>query len=442
MMGESNRDSNCIIMEDGQRITLPSMNALPYRYQGVLGAGASATVEEVMDIVSQKIYARKVIRNVSTYDLAKAQQQFHNEVDIMRRLKQHHHIIRVHASYICGRNLGFILEPVADGGNLADFLHNIRDSGRDANPEEQKLLTRAFGCLAGGLQYIHLQAVRHKDIKPQNILIHQGRIVYTDFGVSYDGNISGQSTTTGKPNGFTRRYCAPEVADWGPRNRKADIFSLGCVYMEILHVLESSILTKELMADNFHVNIDFIMASLVGIVDREDLHCREEMLPLLHVCRLLVKMLQRDPADRPFAQSAFRHFARCGLVKFQGLLLFPSTFLCDNCLIMEDALPEMTTMQITDDSSLDNISRYPLSYTQDILQKSNSMKVSQPSALSGLNTSRIVCGLPQSSVQHSHEDTSLETAAGTNGISLSIPPIPSSYSCIKVISRQLQHLKQ
>ncbi|KAF2003969.1 hypothetical protein P154DRAFT_572432 [Amniculicola lignicola CBS 123094] len=32
---------------------------------------------------------------------------------------------------------------------------------------------------------------------------------------------------------YTDRYRAPEVADWEPRNRKSDVYSLGCVFIEI-----------------------------------------------------------------------------------------------------------------------------------------------------------------------------------------------------------------
>jgi hypothetical protein len=37
---------------------------------------------------------------------------------------------------------------------------------------------------------------------------------------------------------FARRYCAPEVAEWAKRNRKSYVFSLRCVFIEILAVLE------------------------------------------------------------------------------------------------------------------------------------------------------------------------------------------------------------
>ena len=148
----------------------------------------------------------------------------------MKRLSGHQHIIRYAASYRCGREIAFLVEPVADSGSLADLLQDIRDKGQPSLAERQILL-HSIGCLAEGLAFIHGKTIRHKDIKPENILIHQGKVVYTDFGVAFDGSDVGSATTIGIPDGFSRRYCAPEVVarQPGPRNERTDIFSLGCV---------------------------------------------------------------------------------------------------------------------------------------------------------------------------------------------------------------------
>jgi serine/threonine protein kinase len=106
--------------------------------------------------------------------------------------------------------------------------------------------------LASALAFIHKQTIRHKDIKPQNILIHRGEAMYTDFGLSYDFGDTGRSTTTGVPQGLTRRYCAPEVAEWGNRNSKSDVFSLGCVFIEICLALANDASYDQMYERDFH----------------------------------------------------------------------------------------------------------------------------------------------------------------------------------------------
>ena len=109
-----------------------------------------------------------------------------------------------------------------------------------------------FPCLAQALKFIHNHATRHMDIKPKNIFIKErlsnvntGRryhIYIADFGTSSSYiDVSQTAAWTGK----TLKYCAPEVSPsnsstnplvskWG---RPADVFSLGCVYAEMLTVL-------------------------------------------------------------------------------------------------------------------------------------------------------------------------------------------------------------
>jgi serine/threonine protein kinase len=72
-------------------------------------------------------------------------------------------------------------------------------------------------------------------------------MIFTDFGIAFDA--SGQdTTTTGAPGAFTDRYRAPEVADESRRNRKSDVFSLGCVFLEVKQLLapDANIETSDL----------------------------------------------------------------------------------------------------------------------------------------------------------------------------------------------------
>ncbi|KAH6859117.1 kinase-like domain-containing protein, partial [Alternaria rosae] len=229
-----------------------------YQHMRMLGHGGSASVEQVLDLVTGSVFARKIIRNVYSRNVEDAKRKLLNEIRIMQRLP-HHHIVRVHSTRIEGRELTMILDPAADGGDLANYLQNYRDQGFHSlgediskeNARQNRVLRRSFGCLASALDFIHRQTVRHKDIKPQNILIHKGKVMYTDFGLSYDFGVTGRSTTTGNPQGITRRYCAPEVAEWGRRNTKSDVFSLGCVFIEMVLALENDASYDQIYEGNF-----------------------------------------------------------------------------------------------------------------------------------------------------------------------------------------------
>jgi serine/threonine protein kinase len=100
------------------------------------------------------------------------------------------------------------MTPVADM-DLARYLTADIDL-----QDRQICLRRFFGCLANAVAYLHRMEVRHKDIKPQKILVKGRNVLLTDFGTSHNWSDSTRSGTSGTVPVFTRKYCAPEVADY------------------------------------------------------------------------------------------------------------------------------------------------------------------------------------------------------------------------------------
>lgn len=140
---------------------------------------------------------------------------------------QHVHVVEVLGSYSRGKSSSILLLPLADK-DLGDFMEEL---DRDV-PSQVELLVKWTVCLVEGLHYIHSQHVKHKDIKPQNLLVHGEKILYTDFGIAHD--FEGSVSVTAGNTGMTRRHSAPEVVAGDERSRAADIFSLGCVFLEML----------------------------------------------------------------------------------------------------------------------------------------------------------------------------------------------------------------
>jgi serine/threonine protein kinase len=294
-----------IRFQEGDDLIIPDVSQLPFKLLRNLGHGHSGTVEEVENVITGAVFARKTIKIRGQRAKTATENIFKNEVKIIRGLSKHHHIIRVFATYMAKREVGIILDPVADEGDLSHFLELIEDIRlSDASdirlPRLLEVLDRAFGCLAGGLAFMHQQKVRHKDIKPQNILVHQGSVIYTDFGYSLDSSHMSRSTTEGQPDALTKRYSAPEVLECDQRNSSSDVFSLGCVYLEML-AAKSSDSTFIPYEKSFSEDLDNVHRYLHSSKSRADISM---------ICSTIVSMTEHERNTRVKAAHVLEAFCK------------------------------------------------------------------------------------------------------------------------------------
>lgn len=222
--GEEYKDRHYSVLE-GNKLFLKS------EYLGDRQAG-SHPVDRV--ICAPKLaFARKIIVKYPGFDKNESVKDVENEIKIMRQLK-HQHIVRLMGSYTDNRHIGLIMSPVAER-NLESFL--------EAPLPTVGVLQRFFGCLAAAVQYLHQHEIQHRDIKPANILIKDSNVYLCDFGISKSWTSNIRPTTYGHVGG-TLRYCAPELRrePGAPHNYKLDIWSLGCVFVEIWTVMNGRLL--------------------------------------------------------------------------------------------------------------------------------------------------------------------------------------------------------
>jgi eukaryotic-like serine/threonine-protein kinase len=162
--------------------------------------------------------------------------RFHREAQVLAALN-HPHIAAIHGLEDAGGSQVLVLELV-DGETLASRLK------RGPLPIDEALaLARQ---IADALGAAHEKGIIHRDLKPANIaLSSQDQVKLLDFGlarvfepsagsdISNSPTLTFQATQVGVVLG-TAAYMSPEQAKGRVADKRADIFSFGCVLYEML----------------------------------------------------------------------------------------------------------------------------------------------------------------------------------------------------------------
>uniref|UniRef100_A0A667X378 mitogen-activated protein kinase kinase kinase n=1 Tax=Myripristis murdjan TaxID=586833 RepID=A0A667X378_9TELE len=107
-------------------------------------------------------------------------------------------------------------------------LYEVLRAGRKITPS--LLMDWAMG-IAGGMNYLHLHKIIHRDLKSPNMLItYDDAVKISDFGTSKE--LSDKSTKMSFAG--TVAWMAPEVIRNEPVSEKVDIWSFGVVLWEML----------------------------------------------------------------------------------------------------------------------------------------------------------------------------------------------------------------
>ena len=194
-----------------------------YRLTEQIGMGGMAIVYKAVDLRTGHNVAVKVLRQEFNED-AEFIGRFQREAEAASKMT-HHNIVNLLDVGMDGENRYLVMEYV-QGKTLKEV---INERGRLSAPLSCQIAIRILSAL----EHAHRNGIVHRDIKPQNILVHaDGHIKVSDFGIA---RIADSSTLTrGDMVMGSVHYFSPEQARGEAANATSDIYSTGVVLYEML----------------------------------------------------------------------------------------------------------------------------------------------------------------------------------------------------------------
>lgn len=259
----------------GGHVEFQTQDTVPLSDHGPVGprTGSSTIKTRVKvkyrDGADVRFYVRKRLEVHA--DRPKDKTAILNQIKAFTEL-DHTHIAKIVSSYAQGQVVAFIT-PHAEA-NLEQYLDQW--TGFSQAPQ----LLGWVKDLASALAYIHDQNMAHRNIRPQKILVDQNeRIYFSVFGVIHPMRQSYAQLYDSYSNEPGYIYGAPEVINRRDVNTSlkslqlADVFSLGCVFLEMVSVAKGHTVvdlkkfrSQHTQDNSFHINITSLFDWINNIV--------------------------------------------------------------------------------------------------------------------------------------------------------------------------------
>jgi serine/threonine protein kinase len=194
-----------------------------------LGAGGMGEVYLAQHPRLPRRDALKILPNDLTANL-EFRQRFNREAELAASL-YHEHIVGIHDRGEFDGQLWISMDYV-EGTDAAQLLRSQYPTGMPVAD-----VVEIVSAVADALDYAHSRGLLHRDVKPANILLGEGkprrRILLGDFGIARElGEISGLTATNMLVG--TTAYCAPEQLRGADLDARADQYALGCTAFNLL----------------------------------------------------------------------------------------------------------------------------------------------------------------------------------------------------------------
>jgi len=203
-----------------------------YRIDAVVGRGGMGAVYRARHLALERDVAIKLVRGDFVRDASRLE-RFKREALAIARLK-HPRIVAIYDYGVAPEVGAYIVMEHLEGRSL-----NAEVKERKRIPIEQAIRWMRQVCQA--VAVAHAAGVIHRDLKPHNIFLEATQdgpfVKVLDFGLAKlqrtsdegVGSLTKSGTLVGSPP-----YMSPEQCEDLPLDAQSDIYSLGCVFYEMI----------------------------------------------------------------------------------------------------------------------------------------------------------------------------------------------------------------
>ncbi len=177
-----------------------------------LGEGGMGEVWLAEDTVRGPVAVKQLNRDLFDSD---SLQRFRAEFSALARLR-HPNLVEAYE---------YFTYPSGRQGYSMEYIPGLDFTAATGGLSTQEIVLLA-GQVCEALQHVHEHDLIHGDVKPSNLLVRDGVVKLMDFGLADRPGPRGARGSL--------EYLAPEVIQGRPRDRRADLYSLGAVLFEAL----------------------------------------------------------------------------------------------------------------------------------------------------------------------------------------------------------------
>ncbi len=216
---------------------------------------------------------------------------------------QHPNIVQIY-DYGYINEIYYIAMEYIHGVNLNDFMFLLADSGKKISVTQSVFIIKSI-CSA--LEYAHFltdfrgrpMELIHRDLNPKNILVSfEGDIKVMDFGITLNEN----QYLRNVDQEFVRSkitYLTPEQIRSEPLDNRADIFTLGIIFYELITGI------KPYMA-----NTDYGILRNIERVDPPPPREIDPSIPFV-ISNMILRCLSKNREERYFSTAEIRIDLEC-----------------------------------------------------------------------------------------------------------------------------------